>query len=70
MAVSWTSVVAHHGDDAPKLATLVTCPWCASFYVAIAVVVARRIAPRAWTPIARALAGSHLAGLAANIDVD
>jgi hypothetical protein len=52
--------------DPPKLAVLVTCPWCASFWVGLAVVGCRRFAPTLWGPLARVLAGSHLAGLIAN----
>lgn len=45
-------------DDkhAPRLAELVTCPWCTGIYVAFGVVFARRFFPRAWSPVARALA--------------
>lgn len=58
----WTHAV-QDDPDPPKLATLVTCPWCAGFYVSIGVVVARRLAPRAWAPIARAFAISGVAGV-------
>lgn len=47
------------------IAGLVDCPWCVSMYVAFGVVAARRFAPRAWSPIAAALAMSEVAGLAA-----
>lgn len=53
-----------------KLAELIECPWCASPYVAAGVLLLRWRAPRAWHPVAKALAASHLAGLAANIDID
>lgn len=49
----------------PKLAYLVTCPWCAGMWVALGVVVIRRVAPRAWRPLARALAMSEAAGVIA-----
>lgn len=47
----------------PKLAYLAGCPWCLSIYVGAAVVIARRRAPRAWDPIARALSYSAVAGI-------
>jgi len=46
----------------PKLAKLVTCPWCSSFWIAAGVIAARRVAPRQWDRLARALALSHVAG--------
>lgn len=52
----------------PKLAKLVTCPWCASFYVALLVVAARRWLPKGWAPLADALAYSAVAGLIAARD--
>lgn len=52
------------GERAPKVAYLVTCPWCSSVWVAVAVVVARRVAPRWWRPVAWALAASEVAGIA------
>jgi hypothetical protein len=39
-------------------------------YVAFGVVAARRVAPRLWSPVATALALSHVAGLSANVDID
>lgn len=51
--------------DPPGLAYLVTCPWCAGFYVTLAVLAARRFAPRLWSPIATALAVSFVAGIGA-----
>lgn len=55
-------------DRAPKLATLVTCRWCSSVYIGFAVVAARRLFPRAWTPIAEALALSAGAALLAGLE--
>lgn len=40
------------------------CPWCLSVWIGLGVVVARRAAPRAWPPIAWALACSTVAGAA------
>jgi hypothetical protein len=54
----------------PKRASFITCPWCTSFWLAAGVVAARRLCPRLWSPVAEALAFSHLAGLGANLDVD
>lgn len=57
-------------DDpcAPKLATLATCRWCAGFWVSALVVVARRLVPRAWDPLARALSLSAAAALLARLE--
>lgn len=65
--------VAEHRMDAgpmavPKLADLVTCRWCAGVWVALGVVAARRVAPRAWAPLARALAFSSAAALVAGLE--
>jgi hypothetical protein len=46
-----------------KLLELSSCPWCMSIHVAFGVVLARKIAPRAWGPIATALAFSAVAGI-------
>jgi hypothetical protein len=49
-------------EHAPeKLSDLVTCPWCMGVWVAAGVFAARRVAPRAWDPLARALALAELA---------
>lgn len=55
-------------EDAPKLAALLICPWCISIYAATAVVLARRLAPRAWEPAARMLALSATTGFLAGLD--
>jgi hypothetical protein len=57
-------------DDpaAPKLATLATCRWCAGMWVALGVVAARRLCPRLWPPLARALAYSAGAALFARLE--
>lgn len=49
-----------------KIAYLITCPWCASMYIGAGVVIARRVAPRVWGPVAAALAFSAVAGLLAD----
>lgn len=61
---SWADVVAED-DDPPKLAFLVTCPWCAGMWVSLGAVAASSLAPRAWRPLRRALAMSAAAGLIA-----
>lgn len=55
-------------DDPPRLATLVTCRWCAGMWIAAGVVVARTAAPRAWTPVARGLALSAGAVLLSRLE--
>lgn len=41
---------------------LISCPFCTAPYVATAIVVARRLAPRAWSSVAEILALSAVAG--------
>lgn len=60
--------LAMDDESAPKLATLVTCRWCAGMWVAFGVVAARRLFPRAWQPVARALALSAGAALVARLE--
>lgn len=48
-----------------KLMELIECPWCTGFWVAIGVVAARRLVPRAWDPVAHVLAYSAAAGFVA-----
>jgi hypothetical protein len=52
----------------PKLATLVTCRWCAGMWVAGGVGAARLWAPRAWSPVAWGLALSAGAALLARLE--
>lgn len=61
---AWSEAVAQDPDP-PKLAYLVTCPWCSSWWIGLAVVAMRRLAPRWWAPMAEALALSAVAGLVA-----
>lgn len=56
----------HDDDLAPKLATLVTCPWCVSIYAAAGVLLARRYAPGVWRIAAYGLALSTASTLIAN----
>lgn len=52
----------------PRLATLVTCRWCAGIWIAAGVSVARHAFPRAWQPAARGLALSSVAVLLARFE--
>lgn len=52
----------------PKAAELITCRWCAGMWVSLGVVAARRLAPRLWDPLARALAFSAGAALLAALE--
>lgn len=56
--------------DPPKLATLVTCRWCAGIWVAAGVTGLRLAAPRWWSPVARGLALSAGAVLIARFEDD
>lgn len=62
--------VVEDQDDPPKLATLVTCRWCAGMWIAMGVTAARLVAPRVWDPTARALALSAGAVLLARVETD
>lgn len=57
-------------DDPPKIAELVTCRWCTGMWVAFGVLAARTVAPRAWSPVARALACASGAALLAGLEKD
>jgi hypothetical protein len=59
---------AMHDPDPPKLAELVTCRWCAGFWLSVGVVAARRVVPRWWDPLATALAFSAGAVLVARLE--
>lgn len=65
---AWADVAVADGGSAPKLATLVTCRWCAGFWCSLLVVVARRRGWRWWPPLAHALAYSAAAVLVANLE--
>lgn len=54
--------------DAPKLARLITCRWCAGMWIAGGVVAARRIAPTRCDPAAKALALSATAVLISGLE--
>lgn len=63
----WDDLAIGESECAPKLATLITCRWCAGFYVAVGVAAARRFMP-GWRHGARALALSACAALVAGLE--
>lgn len=65
-ATSWSEVAHDDEPDAPKLATLITCRWCAGMYVAFGVVAARRC--RWWRPVRDALVMGSAAALLAGLE--
>lgn len=67
---SWSEIAIAEGRHAPKLATLVTCRWCAGMWIAFGAVVARRLLPRLWRPVADALVCSAAAALLASLEDD
>ena len=56
--------------DPPRLATLVTCRWCAGMWIAAGVTAARLVVPRLWDPLSRALALSAGAALLSRLEDD
>jgi hypothetical protein len=48
--------------DDSRWADLASCPWCASWWIALLVIAARHRWPRAWSLVSRALAASYLTG--------
>ena len=50
----------------PAIEELIHCPWCIGFWIASAVVVARAVTGRFWSPIARVLAFSAASGIVAH----
>ena len=56
--------------DPPRLATLITCRWCAGMWIAAAVTAARLGAPKAWEPVSRGLALSACAVLLSRFEDD
>lgn len=49
--------------ESTKIGYLFTCPWCTSIWLGAGVTIARLVAPRAWSPIAKLLALSSFTGL-------
>ena len=66
---TWADTVIHDPDP-PKLATLVTCAFCASVYSAMFVVCARRVAPKMWDPAAKVFATAAVAALVFGLEGD
>lgn len=60
--------LAMDDDNAPKGATFITCRWCASVWIGVGIVIARRWFPRLWDPVARAAAISSGAALLARVE--
>lgn len=42
---------------------VLTCPWCSSVWIGIGVMIARKIVPSAWDPLAKGLAASAVTGV-------
>jgi len=55
-----------HRSGRPAVDELIHCPWCIGFWIASGVVLVRATTPRAWSPLARALALSAAAGVIAH----
>ena len=64
----WDDLAIGEGECAPKLATLITCRWCAGVWVAAGVLAARQLAPGPWSIAARGLAVSAGAALIAGLE--
>ncbi len=54
--------------DLPFLGSVTSCRWCAGVWVGFGVMLARRRFPRAWAPVAEALALSAGAALLARLE--
>lgn len=66
---AWDRMV-EDDDDPPKLAVLVTCRWCAGFWIAMLAVIARAVAPKAWQRVATVMTLSAAAALIAGLEDD
>lgn len=64
---TWTER-AQDDPDAPWPAQLITCRWCAGWWISLAIVVARRRWPRGWALVADTAACSSAAGLLAHLE--
>lgn len=62
--------VVEEMDVPPKLATLVTCRWCAGVWIAAGVTGARLLSPKTWDVASRGLALSAAAVLLARLETD
>lgn len=63
---TWTERAADD-REAPSFATLLVCPWCTGFWVAVGVVGLRRRA-RWWPAVSEAFAVAYAAGILAGRD--
>lgn len=59
---------AQNDRNAPRLAQLWSCRYCASVWTGAGVVLARRFAPKAWEPVAMVLSLSSLAALISTLE--
>lgn len=64
------SLYAEHDPNAPLLATLVTCRWCASVHLTAWLLLMAYIAPKSARVLRYILAGSSVAVLLARIEGD
>lgn len=64
---TWTER-AMDDEQPPKLAKLVTCRWCAGWWISVLVVVARRRCPKLWQPVAEVAVCSAAAALLARLE--
>jgi len=55
-------------SDPPRLASLVTCRWCAGVWIAAGVTLARNAIPELWEPVGRGLALSSAAVLLSRLE--
>jgi hypothetical protein len=67
---TWAELAEADGPDAPKVATLITCRWCTSVWLAAGVVALRRLIPGLWGPMAQLLAASSVSTLLAGLEQD
>lgn len=64
---TWADLVSMDPEP-PKMAKLVTCRWCAGWWISVLVVVMRRRHPRLWQPVAEVAACSAAAALIARLE--
>ena len=57
-------------DHPPKVATLVTCRWCASVHCAMMALCMKRLTPRTWNVVRGVLALSTVATLLSGLEDD
>jgi hypothetical protein len=55
-------IYKHFPPESHKIGYFFTCPWCVSFWMGAGVVAARNVSPKAWRPLAYALAFSSITG--------